>query len=105
MIQLTNPAVIKFKEFLEQNPTKYIRFGVLGGGCSGFSYQLALTDHIEDEWIKVENDGVTIFVDPISYMYLENTTINYTDSIEGVGFSFANPAVKTTCGCGQSFSV
>jgi iron-sulfur cluster assembly protein len=82
-----------------------LRVAVRGGGCSGFSYMLDLT---EDE--KTENDeeldshGVKILVDMKSYLYLNGTEIDYRDEVMGSGFVFKNPNATSTCGCGSSFT-
>ncbi|MBI4459012.1 MAG: iron-sulfur cluster assembly accessory protein [Acidobacteria bacterium] len=85
-----------------------LRIGVVGGGCSGFSYSMMFEENRQDElgMDKVfEFDGLKVFVDQASLLYLDNTEIDYIETLEGSGFKFSNPNVKSTCGCGSSFSV
>jgi iron-sulfur cluster assembly protein len=93
-----------------------LRVGVKGGGCSGFSYLLDLTEHGKDSdesWEYQYKDGdngeehevaITVVCDPKSYLYLNGTVIDFKDEIMGRGFVFNNPNATTTCGCGSSFS-
>jgi len=90
-----------------------LRVGVKGGGCSGFSYILDLTENLKENdetWehsFKRSNDEpftVRIICDPKSYLYLNGLTIDYKDAIMGRGFVFDNPNASTSCGCGSSFS-
>lgn len=106
-IELTSQAVEKVKEILaRQDPQPQgLRVAVVGGGCSGFSYQMNFEN--ESNGIdKIFNfDGLKVFVDQASLMYLNGTRIDYVETLEGAGFKFENPNVKTTCGCGSSFTV
>ncbi len=81
-----------------------LRVGVKGGGCSGFSYVLDLTETERDSDEVFEQHGIKIVCDPKSLLYLGGTTINFRDEIMGRGFVFENPNATTTCGCGSSFS-
>jgi len=81
-----------------------LRVGVKGGGCSGFSYILDLTENQKDSDELFDQHGVKIICDPKSYLYLNGTTIDFKDEIMGRGFVFQNPNATTTCGCGSSFS-
>ena len=81
-----------------------LRVGVKGGGCSGFSYLLDLTESHKDSDEIFEQHGIKIVVDPKSLLYLNGTTIDFKDEIMGRGFVFQNPNATTTCGCGSSFS-
>ncbi|MEE2718464.1 MAG: iron-sulfur cluster assembly accessory protein [Planctomycetota bacterium] len=91
-----------------------LRVGVKGGGCSGFSYLLDLTENTKDsdesweyEYPKAEEDGnqvITVVCDPKSYLYLNGTVIDFKDEVMGRGFVFNNPNATNTCGCGSSFS-
>jgi iron-sulfur cluster assembly accessory protein len=106
VIDLTPRAEEQFRKMLDEHPGfKYVRLGVLGGGCSGFEWQLALIDEYKPDWASYEFKTVTIYVDPISLMYADGTTIDYTENFMESGFVFKNAAIKTTCGCGKSFSV
>jgi iron-sulfur cluster assembly accessory protein len=81
-----------------------LRVGVKGGGCSGFSYLLDLTESQKDTDEVFEQHGIKIVVDPKSLLYLSGTTIDFKDEIMGRGFVFQNPNATATCGCGSSFS-
>ncbi|MFT5423507.1 MAG: iron-sulfur cluster assembly protein [Phycisphaerales bacterium] len=82
-----------------------LRVGVKGGGCSGFSYILDLTETMKDSDELFEQHGVRIICDPKSLLYLGGTTVDFKDEIMGRGFVFSNPNATTNCGCGSSFSV
>jgi iron-sulfur cluster assembly accessory protein len=108
MVQLTPVAVVKVKEILsQQNPLPTgLRVAVVGGGCSGFSYHMAFENQVNENNDNIyEFDGLKVLVDQMSEMYLDGVQIDYIESIEGSGFKFNNPNVKSTCGCGSSFSV
>ncbi len=106
MIQLTERAVGKVKEILDQQEPKPtgLRLAVVGGGCSGFSYSMAFenTPNMLDKTYSY--DGLKVFVDQASLLYLEGVEVDYVETMEGAGFKFNNPNVKSTCGCGSSFS-
>jgi len=107
MIQLTDNASTKVREIMsQQNPAPTaLRVAVVGGGCSGFSYHMAF-DNAENPSDNVyEFEGLKVLVDQMSEMYLDGVQIDYIETIEGAGFKFNNPNVKSTCGCGSSFSV
>lgn len=82
-----------------------LRVGVKGGGCSGFSYILDLTENEKETDEVIEQHGVKLICDPKSLLYLGGTTIDFKDEIMGRGFVFSNPNASTTCGCGSSFAV
>ncbi len=82
-----------------------LRVGVKGGGCSGFSYVLDLTETQKETDESFEQHGIRIICDPKSLLYLNGTTIDFKDEIMGRGFVFQNPNASTSCGCGSSFSV
>ena len=92
------------KEKLHPGMT-YLRVGVKGGGCSGFTYLLDITEDVDldKEWF-FESQGIKIVCDEKSYLYTNGTTIDYESSMMGQGFVFNNPNATTTCGCGSSFS-
>lgn len=81
-----------------------LRVGVKGGGCSGFSYLLDLTETQKETDEVFEQHGIKIIVDPKSLLYLGGTTIDFKDEIMGRGFVFQNPNATSSCGCGSSFS-
>ena len=106
-ISLTPNAIAKVKGIMaQQNPSPAgLRVGVVGGGCSGFSYSLQF-DTSAGMMDKVfDMDGLKVFVDATSIMYLNGCRVDYVETLEGAGFKFENPNVKSTCGCGSSFSV
>ena len=106
-LQLTDQAIVKVKEILSQQDPKPagLRVGVVGGGCSGFSYQMNFENESNGMDQVFEFDGLQVFVDQTSLMYLDGTRLDYVDGLEEAGFKFDNPNVKSTCGCGSSFSV
>ena len=106
-INLTANAVAKVKEIMaQQNPVPAgLRIGVVGGGCSGFSYSMQFENVAGMMDKTFDMDGLKVFVDSTSVMYLNGATVDYVETLEGAGFKFENPNVKSTCGCGSSFSV
>jgi iron-sulfur cluster assembly accessory protein len=107
MLQLTDTATNKVKEIMtQQNPSPIaLRVAVVGGGCSGFSYHMAFDNQENPADNVYQFDGVKVLVDQMSEMYLDGVQIDYIETLEGAGFKFNNPNVKSTCGCGSSFSV
>jgi len=104
---LTPNAVAKVKEIMaQQDPMPAgLRIGVVGGGCSGFSYSMNF-ENSPGMMDKVFNfDDLKVFVDATSLMYLNGCTVDYLETLEAAGFKFENPNVKSTCGCGSSFNV
>jgi iron-sulfur cluster assembly accessory protein len=84
-------------------PDKGLRIGVVGGGCSGFQYQLNFDSQKEGDRV-VDLDGVRVYVDDFSLPYIAGTTLDYVEGLHGAGFRFDNPRASRTCGCGSSFS-
>jgi iron-sulfur cluster assembly protein len=107
MVQLTEVAAGKVKEIMaQQNPAPAaLRVAVVGGGCSGFSYHMAFDNQENPSDNVYELEGVKLYVDQMSEMYLDGVQIDYIETLEGAGFKFNNPNVKSTCGCGSSFTV
>src|SRR6185312_15450992 len=106
-VNLTDNAVTKVKEIMaQQDPVPAgLRIGVVGGGCSGFSYNMSF-ENAPGMMDKVFTfDGLKVFVDATSVMYLNGCVVDYVETLEAAGFKFENPNVKSTCGCGSSFSV
>jgi iron-sulfur cluster assembly accessory protein len=106
-LDITPKAVSKVKEILaQQSPQPLgLRVSVVGGGCSGFSYQMNFENETNGIDKVYEFDGLKVFIDQASLMYLKGTKIDFVESLEGAGFKFENPNVKSTCGCGSSFTV
>jgi len=115
MIMLTELAASEVKKIIDQQREAaekegekfnglHLRVGVKGGGCSGFSYSLDLTESKTENDESWDQHGVDVICDPKSHLYLDGTTIDFKDEIMGRGFVFTNPNATTTCGCGSSFS-
>ena len=104
---LTSKAVAKVKEIMgQQDPVPAgLRVGVVGGGCSGFSYSMSFENSPGMMDKVFDMDGLKVYVDATSVMYLNGCIVDYVETLEGAGFKFENPNVKSTCGCGSSFSV
>ena len=106
MVQMTTTAVGKVREILDGQEPKPagLRIAVVGGGCSGFSYSMAFENSpgLLDKTYSF--DGLKVFVDQASLLYLDGAEIDYAETLEGAGFKFSNPNVKSTCGCGSSFT-
>ena len=107
MVGITPVAATKVNEIrdaegIESNMA--LRLRVVGGGCAGFSYDLYFDEAAEVDR-QFEIQGVKVVVDEMSLMYLVGTEIDYVEGLQGAGFKFNNPNVKSTCGCGSSFSV
>jgi iron-sulfur cluster insertion protein len=106
MITITERAAEKVNEIAGAEDLKGqgLRLRVIGGGCAGFSYDLYFEDKPGEMDETFEDKGIKLYVDPLSYQYLENTEIDYVEGLHGSGFKFVNPNAKGTCGCGSSFS-
>lgn len=107
-IKMTATAIAEVKRLLAENnlpETAGVRVGIRGGGCSGFTYTLNFDQDSADGDEIFEFDGVRLFCDPKSLLYLNGTTLEYTSGLKGKGFQFVNPNAAGTCGCGDSFSV
>ena len=107
MLLITSVAAAKVNEIRSAEgiePNMALRVRVVGGGCAGFSYDLYFDEPAEVDR-QFEVAGVRCIVDEMSLMYLVGTEIDYVEGLQGAGFKFQNPNVKSTCGCGSSFSV
>ncbi len=116
MVTLTEKAAKEVKTMIEQQADAAkkdgregkplaLRVGVKGGGCSGFSYSLDLTEvvgELDEQW---EQHGVQVVCDSKSLLYLDGATVDFKDELMGRGFVFSNPNASSSCGCGSSFSV
>ena len=106
-LQLTERAAQEVKTILDQQglsaDTTYLRLGVRGGGCSGFSYSLDLTESKSDQDEEFVEHGVKMVCDSKSFLYLDGVTLDFKDEVMGRGFVFNNPNATHTCGCGSSF--
>ena len=107
-VQITEKAAEKIKYFAEKEGIMQnvgLRVAVKGGGCSGLTYDLKITDEELESDKIVEQFGVKVMVDKKSYIYLVGTELDFSDGLNGKGFTFENPNAKKACGCGTSFSV
>ena len=107
MITISDNAVVKIKDILnaEKKDGGFIRVGVKGGGCSGFTYVLDIEDNQKENDQILEYSGVKVLIDSKSMVYLAGTELDFTDGLNGAGFVFNNPNAQRTCGCGDSFAV
>ena len=105
-IKLTPVAVTEAKRKMAKENKKNIglRMLVKGGGCSGLSYALNYDEKKTGDHV-FEFEELEVYVDPKSFLYLDGTTLDFDDSLQGKGFQFVNPNADKTCGCGESFSV
>ena len=102
----TDAAATKVKALIEEenNDNLKLRVFISGGGCSGFQYGFTFDEEMQEGDTTIENCGVTLLVDPMSFQYLVGAEIDYSEGLEGAQFVIRNPNAKTTCGCGSSFS-
>jgi len=107
MISITPLAADKVREIAKSEglESQGLRLRVIGGGCAGFQYDLYFEEAPTDLDENFESQGVKLYVDPLSYQYLDGTEIDYVESAHGSGFKFGNPNVTGSCGCGSSFQV
>ncbi|NVJ23507.1 MULTISPECIES: HesB/IscA family protein [Myxococcus] len=106
-IVVADSAVARLKELLEQRqtPDAGLRLAVKGGGCSGLQYSMEWSEKSRERDKIFERDGVRVFVDPKSYLYLIGTELVFEQTLMASGFKLNNPNIKAACGCGESFSV
>lgn len=100
--KITEKAVLKIKEVLKDK--KGLRIEVIPGGCSGYMYNIATEDKINNNDKVIEEDSIRIIMDKESFDLLKGSKLDYVDSLQGAGFKIHNPNAKSTCGCGNSFS-
>jgi iron-sulfur cluster assembly protein len=109
-IYISDKAKVKVQQLLTEagvanDPTYFIRVGVVGGGCSGLSYKLDFDNEQKPTDQVFETNGMKIVTDLKSFLYLVNTTLEFSEGLNGKGFYFNNPNASRTCGCGESFAV
>ena len=106
-IDFTDAAARKVQELIleERNPQLKLRVYISGGGCSGFQYGFSFDEEQSEDDIAINNDGVTLLVDPLSFQYLMGAQVDYSENLQGAQFVIRNPNAATTCGCGSSFSI
>ncbi|MDQ3565793.1 MAG: iron-sulfur cluster insertion protein ErpA [Pseudomonadota bacterium] len=105
-LMFTDAAAIKVRELMaeEGSAALMLRVFISGGGCSGFQYGFTFEEALGDGDTIVENQGVKLLVDPMSFQYLTGAEIDYSEGLDGARFVIRNPNAATTCGCGSSFS-
>ena len=109
-IYVSEKAKEKVKQLLADagvgdDPSYFLRVSVVGGGCSGLSYKMDF-DNVQKPMDQVfENNGIKVVTDLKSFLYLVNTTLDFSEGLNGKGFYFSNPNASRTCGCGESFAV
>ncbi len=103
----TDSAALKVKDLIDEegNPKLMLRVFISGGGCSGFQYGFTFDESLDDGDTMVENCGVKLLIDPMSFQYLAGAEIDYTEDLQGAQFVIRNPNATTTCGCGSSFGM
>ncbi len=106
-IQLSPAAVARLSQLVaeEANEDLKLRVFVTGGGCSGFQYNFTFDELQAEDDTRVDKDGVSVLIDPLSYPYLAGGELDYQEGLEGSRFLMRNPNASSTCGCGASFSV
>jgi iron-sulfur cluster assembly accessory protein len=105
MINLTENAISAVRTAISRAdaPIEGLRLAVDAGGCAGFKYMMGLVTKADPDDVVVERDGVKVFVDPDSVMYLDGTTVDFVIGVQNSGFTFENPQAKSKCSCGKSF--
>jgi len=105
-LMFTDAAAFKVRELMaeEGNAALMLRVFISGGGCSGFQYGFTFEEALGDGDTVVENQGVKLLVDPMSFQYLTGAEIDFSEGLDGARFVIRNPSATTTCGCGSSFS-
>lgn len=109
-IYVSDKAKVKIIQILADlgngnDPSHFLRVSVVGGGCSGLSYKMDF-DNVQKPMDQFfEDNGVKVVTDLKSFLYLVNTTLDFSDGLNGKGFYFSNPNASRTCGCGESFAV
>lgn len=107
-VAISSTAVKELKNIMKENEmpnNTAIRMGVKGGGCSGFSYVLDFCLDKEESDLEFEAEGIKVFVDPKSNIFLDGTTLDFKNGLLDRGFVWKNPNATGSCGCGSSFSV
>ncbi len=106
MFNISTKASGEIKKLLseEDMPNGFLRVRVVPGGCSGFSYEMGFDDETEESDQVFESDGVKVAIDELSYPYMNGSTLDFKDGLNGTGFAIENPNATGSCGCGQSFN-
>lgn len=106
-VNISPNAINKVRELVEEeeNPDLKFRVYVTGGGCSGFQYGFSFEEDAAEDDTRIEREGVTLIIDPMSYPYLVGSVVDYEEGLQGARFTVKNPNASSTCGCGASFSI
>jgi iron-sulfur cluster assembly accessory protein len=105
-VEMTEAAAKRIARIVASEPGKSaLRVSVEGGGCSGFSYKMDLTEGRNDDDVAIERDGATVLIDELSLVYMGGSVIDFVDDLMGQSFQIKNPNAVASCGCGTSFSV
>src|SRR5215212_10071688 len=109
-IYISDKAKEKVKQLMldagvADDPSYFVRVGVVGGGCSGLSYKLDFDNEKKPMDQEFDDNGIKVVTDLKSFLYLVNTTLDFSDGLNGKGFYFSNPNASRSCGCGESFAV
>jgi len=109
MVSVTERAIQQLVELMKKEgmtpETHNLRVGVIGGGCSGLSYQMKFDDKIDSSDTVVDLESIKVIINKLSLLYLVGTELDYQDGLNGKGFEWNNPNSTRSCGCGESFSV
>ena len=109
-IYISDQAKVKIGQLMkdagvENDASYFVRVGVVGGGCSGLSYKLDFDNEAKPMDQVFEDNGIKVVTDLKSFLYLVNTTLDFSEGLNGKGFYFSNPNASRTCACGESFAV
>lgn len=105
-VLVTDRAAARIKEILaDEAPDTKLRVSVLGGGCSGFSYDFGFDVTAQPDDLVIARDGATVLIDPVSLPYLAGSQIDFVDELIGSAFKITNPNATASCGCGTSFAI
>ena len=106
-ISFSDKAAAKVRTLIEAegDDTLRLRVFITGGGCNGFSYGFTFDEDVAEDDAVVENDGVAMVIDAMSYPYLEGSVVDYVEDLSGSQFVVTNPNASSTCGCGNSFAI
>lgn len=104
-ITLSQSAAEQINRITRAQGAAFLRVSVIGGGCSGFSYKFDLEQDAADDDLRIERDGATVLIDPMSIGFMEDSEIDYVDELIGAAFKIHNPKAVAACGCGVSFSI
>jgi iron-sulfur cluster assembly protein len=109
MVNVTERAISQLLDLMANEgftpDTHNLRVGVIGGGCSGLSYQMKFDDKIDSSDTVVDLESIKVIINKLSLLYLVGTELDYQDGLNGKGFEWNNPNSTRTCGCGESFSL